>query len=94
MLSSLWCLNRVSLDQMGAPKYEVTIGWKLVAQEVKELTRGRTKEVEVYWIYQKGVMGRTAEKRLSEMRQSVRAVLKVWRHLEFSPFLVTVPSCK
>lgn len=40
----LWCLNGVPLDQTGAPKCGVSIGWKSVVQEVKEFSRGRTKE--------------------------------------------------
>ena len=37
--------------------------------EVKEFTRGRTKEIEVYQIHPKGVEGRTAKQRLSAIRQ-------------------------
>ena len=52
----------ISPDRMGAPKCGVTIRWKPMALEVKEFTRGKTKEI-VYPIHFKGAAGTTAEQR-------------------------------
>ena len=49
--------------------WSVPIEWEPVMQSVKEFTQERTKEIEVYWIYHKGAVGRTTDGRLPATRR-------------------------
>ena len=69
------------------------IGWRLIAQVVKEFTQGETKEIEVYWRQHKGAVGRTPKERLSTRRQWWGAVVKgkVRRYENIRNFPLLVP---
>ena len=89
----MWCLNEVSLDQIGASKCGATIRWKPMSHKVKKFTSGRIKEIEVYLIHLKGAEGKMAVGWLSSRTEGrgwglflKREGEETWRHMELSHF--------
>ena len=66
--------EKESMNRKGAERGRERI--PSAGKAVKEFIQDRPKETEVYWIYFKGAVSRTAKERPSFMRQWVRAVSK------------------